>query len=164
MPKTNNKGFFLIETIVVVLIILVVLIAMYRQLVTIYNNYQNTASYNSIASIHAASNVKRYLEQNSMETLVANLGNNQYLDITNYDLGYSAYYTNLKTYSNIKKIYFTRFNINVMVNNLNSYGFDATFEKYLKTLKLASNSPYPGRYRIIVILNDNTYGNIDFTI
>lgn len=164
MGKINNKGFFLVETIVVVVIVLVLLILLYRQLLTVFNSYQANSNYNTLNTIHASNNIKRFLAQDNFNALVTNLGSNQYLDITNYNLGYSIYFNNLKAMNNISKIYFTRYNLNILLNNINAYNLDASFVAYLKTLRITSNSPYSNRYRIIVITSDNLYGNVDVTV
>ena len=164
MSRYNNKGFFLIETIVVVVVVMVLLLVMYRQLVASYNSYEQNAKYNSISSIHAANNVKRFLSQGDLTSITEDLGNNPFIDITGYNMGYESYFDTLKSVAGIKKIYFMKYNINSMLDNMNSYNFDAAFSKYLLTLRVASNMHIPTKYRIVVVMDDNTYGGITLTV
>lgn len=164
MSRYNNKGFFLIETIVVVVVVMVLLLVMYRQLVASYNSYEQNAKYNSISSIHAANNLKRFLSQGDLTSITKDLGNNPFIDITGYNMGYESYFNTLKSVAGIDKIYFMKYNINSMLDNMNSYNFDAAFSKYLLTLRVASNMHIPTKYRIVVVMDDNTYGGITLTV
>lgn len=164
MAKLDNKGFFLAETIVVVGIVATVLALFYSQISVLYSNYTRNAKYNTVESIHAVHNVKTYVSQNYNATLLTDLAASSMplLDITNYAFDTSGYYSNLIGSLNVRKIYFSLYNINDLITNYATYDIDASFIDYLKTLKVKTEKA--NTYRLIIILNDGTYSNIYFPL
>ena len=137
MNKLNNKGFFLVETLVVIGITILILTIFYKQINTLYHKYEQNFDYNTVQSIHAVNNIILYIEQevDIVNDLLPELGTNPYLDLSNYSFSTPTYYAALKNKLDIKKIYFTRYNINNFIDSAVTYGFDAAFINYLQTLK-----------------------------
>jgi len=164
MIKLNNKGFFLVETIAIVSIVAIVLVSLYSQISILYSNYIRNANYNTVESIHAVRNVKKYIEQNYTATLVSDLAASAspLLDIKSYAFDATGYYAALIADSNIKSIYFSAYDINALLTNYASYNINASFLDYLKTLKVSDSKA--DTYRIIIILNNGNYSNIYLSV
>lgn len=63
MKKMNNKGFLLVETIVVATFTLTVLIALFLEFKNLLTTYNNSHNYNSVQSIYDLKNIKKYITQ-----------------------------------------------------------------------------------------------------
>jgi competence protein ComGC len=164
MKKLNKKGFFLVETFVVISIVAVVLILFYRQISTMLYNYEESFQYDTVQSIHTANNIKNFVLQENFNDLVTDLGTSKFLDITNYEFSRPNFYTELKNVSNIDKIYLMPFNINDLISNIYSYGFDFLLIDYIKKLRTISTDDTSHLYRIVVALNNDTYSNVIINI
>ena len=68
--KKKQKGFVLVETLVVSLLVLTVLIFLFLQLNTINLNYQKSFRYNTVEGLYSANNMKVYILKNGYENLV----------------------------------------------------------------------------------------------
>ena len=66
MKKLNEKGFMLVETLIVSVFVGVTLIILYIQLQNISNSYDKTFSYNTATSLYNTSKVKKYLFTRNM--------------------------------------------------------------------------------------------------
>lgn len=64
MKKMNNKGFLLVETIVVATFTLTVLIALFIQFKNLLVSYNNSFNYNTVEGIYNLNTVKSYVMQN----------------------------------------------------------------------------------------------------
>lgn len=163
MIKLNNKGFFLVETIVVVGIVATVLVLFYSQISVFYHNYERNAKYSTVESVHAARNIRIYIEQNYTATLISDLqaSSTPLYDITNYGFDATGYYANLVSSLNIDYIYFTPYNINNAIINYANYNVNANFIDFLKTLRVSDDKA--DTYRIIIVLNNGNYSATLFT-
>ncbi len=158
----NNKGFFLSETLIVVTIAAVVLIFFYRQITSLYSNYEENYYYDTIQSIHAVNNIKLFLTtEEVIEDMIFFLGTDKIKKITDYDFNdnnLNLYFSTLIDKLDIADIYFSVFNINNEIINGLPENTNIIFINYLKTLIPINN--YPSQYRIIVCLDDGSYSNI----
>lgn len=159
MIKLNTKGFFLAETIVVIGIVAAVLILFYSQISVFYRNYERRSNYNTVEALHASHNIKIYMKQNYVESLLTDLyvSDSPLLDITNYNFDISGYYSGLVNDLKIKKVYFSPYNINEAIDNYMDYNIDAGLLKYLQTLRV--NNTVEDTYRIIILLDNGAYAN-----
>lgn len=161
MKKLNTKGFFMIETIVVIAIAATILVILYSQINVLFKNYERNAKYNTVESIYAVRNIKTYIDENYTEDLLTDLTTSgPIFDITAYDFDVNGYYDSLVTHSNIKKVYFTPYNINDVIASYADYDINAAFLNYLKTIKVSDEKA--DTYRIIVILNSDEYTSVLF--
>lgn len=160
MWKLNKKGFLLAETLVVVGIATAILVVFYEQISNSYHTYQKNAYYDSIQAIHAANNIKKIIIEDGVANFVSALGSNDIIDITNHTYTDAAYVSSLIATSNIKNIYFSKYNLNDVLSDISAFPFDALFIDYLKTLSISSTIGANSFYRIIIILNDNSYSSI----
>jgi hypothetical protein len=160
MKKNNKKGFFVIETLVVITIVLTVLTIFYRQIATLYNNFEASINYDTVEAIHAANNVKQFLFQENINGMREVLGANLMLDITNHTFANQVYFDNLRDTLNIEKIYFTQYDINSIIDNISMYDFNTLFANYLQTLRVTGGVDTTSYNRVIVVLENNIYTNI----
>ncbi len=152
MNKLTKKGFFAVETLVVVTIAITVLTIFYRQISVLYNSYEDSFYYNRVNGLYAANNIKVFLIQNNL----INLGGNDIKEIENT----TDFYRKLISLSNIDKVYLTKYNLNEVIDDLNNSNYDILFRQYLKTLKLLTDDDSDNLYRVIVSFHDGTYASV----
>lgn len=159
MIKLGNKGFFLAETVIVTGVVATVLILFYSQISQLYRNFERNADYNTVETIHAAYNLKTYIEQNHTASLISDLqaSSTPLFDITYYEFDTTGYYDSLISSLNVKKVYFTPYNINNVIDNYATYNVNVTFLDYLRMLR--ADGDRPNVYRVIVILKNNNYSS-----
>jgi len=123
--------------------------------------------YNTVSSLYAANNVKQLiLKEEKLYTLISDiedhvlLGYSPCIDITNSDIGDNTYFNRLKEVSNIEKIYFSTYEIDDSIINDDSLNANLLFIDYLKSIKNSTFSLIPGAYRVIVIMEDDTFSNV----
>ncbi|HHX16458.1 MAG TPA: hypothetical protein GX725_00880 [Mollicutes bacterium] len=157
MLKINNKGFFLAETIVVVGIVAAILVLFYSQISVFYRNYERNSKYDTVEAIHAARNVKAFIEENhSLNQVTSSLSpSSPIVDITTYEFNNKDYYNSLISLLNVRKVYLSLYNINEVITNYASYNIDASFLDFLRTQKVKDSKS--NIYRVIVILNNGEY-------
>ncbi|MBQ9011791.1 MAG: hypothetical protein IJ093_03995 [Bacilli bacterium] len=68
MKKMNNKGFLLVETLIVATFVLTVLVLLYIQFKNLVVNYNNSYNYNTVEGIYNLNAVKKYLIENDVDT------------------------------------------------------------------------------------------------
>ncbi len=85
MKKLNNKGFLLVETIVVATFTLTVLIALFLQFKNLLVSYNSSYNYNTVEGIYNLKSVKNYIMQyqNSENPLNKQLKDKNYLVLYN---------------------------------------------------------------------------------
>ena len=65
MKKMNNKGFALVETLVVTIFIATVLIFLFIQLTNLSSSYEDSFNYNSVEGLYALDDIKEYILSDS---------------------------------------------------------------------------------------------------
>ncbi|MDD2181405.1 MAG: hypothetical protein PHW32_03435, partial [Bacilli bacterium] len=84
MKKRKNLGFMLTETLIVSTFVTASLLYMFIQFRQVYQNYDRTFSYNTINSLYAVNQIKKYIIDVDITTIGNELieSNNQYLELT----------------------------------------------------------------------------------
>lgn len=158
----NNKGFFLSETLIVVSIVAIVLILFYRQITSLYSNYEDNYHYDTIQSIHAANNIKLFLiDEEVIDDMIFFLGIDNIKEITDYDFGddgRNLYFLTLIDKLKVENLYFSVFSITDEVIDDLPEDISVVFINYLKTLRAIKD--YQTKYRIIVHLEDGSYSSL----
>ncbi|MEG0826100.1 MAG: hypothetical protein RR404_01380 [Bacilli bacterium] len=80
MKKMNNKGFMLVETLLVASFISIILVYLFVQIRNINTNYSNTIEYNSVNGMYINFQIKQFMEQYNVEKMS--------LDISYTEKGY----------------------------------------------------------------------------
>lgn len=182
--KKGKNGFMLVETLIVSTLVSTVLVVLYVQFNNIIKNYNKNFDYNSVGSLYAANNIKKFIFQDNNGNFYTNLksylnqsivsDSNYYLKVlTTCDDNYSnAYRTNscekfskLTSFYGIKQIIFTMEYIDLKDSDyteLNSPNF-VTFIKNINTNKDAvideNNNPVYD-YRIIIEFENNKFATL----
>ena len=151
--KKNNKGFLLVETLVVSTFCLTVLIVLFLQFRTLIIHYNDSFKYNTVEGIYNLGVMKDYLEKNNISI----------------DVSASPYFVNLKSSDKCndfckkiieaqeaKTIIYTKSNIENTIKNESS--FSEGLKKFISQLK---NNPSNNK-RLIAEFNDGTYASITY--
>ena len=142
MQIKSKKGFFLVETLVVIGILGIVVTLLFRSFYNLYAAFSASEYYNTVSASNAAYNVYKYFnDQNASFELVGD-----FRDITeDYD---NEYYNRLIEELEINTIYLINPN---QINNILEE-FDVLFRRYLLTLEDETEN------LIVVITKDGEYG------
>lgn len=166
MKKNNNKGFILLETLIVSTFVIGVLVFLYVQFNNIKRSYDESFKYNSIPGLYGAIDIKKYFNNIGYNTLKTELQNSSlgYIELSSsYISGDSNYYDTLTNSLNIKYILFTQDNLDTLKSYLtnNQETFITTYTsnlyEYVNRTSINSTS---NNYRLFIAYNDNTYTSI----
>ena len=181
--RKNNKGFILVETLLVSVFVLTTLIFLFVQFRSIRQSYERSFKYDTVTGMYAASNFSTYIKENSYGTLVEALKSEcdgQTGCIKKYHLDLSTcpaqlldeptYCSRLKEVLNIEHVYFTDEDLSFLLSYLDSDAYlNASREEvdinretrnYIKTIKYDKDV---NRYRLIMEFKDGTYSSIKVT-
>jgi len=180
MKKLNNKGFLLVETIVVATFTLTVLIALFIQFKNLLVSYSNSYNYNTVEGVYNLNNIKTYITQyqasgNSLSKQLQtkiNSGGAPYLLIysqssgcnTNLSLGDIDYCNTLtnSTTGNFKQIIFTDSNSKKIKEYINTHDDSNITEEMRNIIKQLDN--VENQNRLIAEYQDNTAATIVFGV
>ncbi len=149
----NEKGFFVIETIVVIAIVAIVVTYVFINFSNTYNRFLLSESYNNLNATNAALNLKEYVENTGVD-YTATLGVKSYIEFSSISKVSSDYYDKLKDFLKVKTAYLMDTNA-FYSNPTNLNLFDVKFQNYLRTL-----SKVKSKYIIVLELEDSNYGYI----
>ena len=161
MKKINNRGFALVETLVVTVFIATVLIVLFIQLSNLNSSYEDSFKYNSVESLYALEDIKDYIERDTSAymLIIEELQENDYIDISDCALfSDTNYCEQLLNLENIDEI--------ILVNNLNDYdsvlkdisNYPEGFKTFVSKINNSGNEPY----RILASFNNETYATVRF--
>lgn len=163
MKKSNNKGFMLVETLIVSTFITGTLVFLFIQFRTINQGYDISFRYNTVNGMYAANNIKEYLLENGADAVGPAVDNasKQYIDITECTdlyLTENAYCLSLVTELNIKKVLVTNNDLSTLLPLLKN---DASIDEELKDfIRYIAYDKGATNYRLIVQFNDNTFATV----
>ena len=158
--KKNNRGFMLVEILIVVTVIVTSMIFLFVQISNMNNSYDEVFKYDTITSIYAMENIKKFLvNDNAIKKLEDGMVYVDYIDLSNCDTTYItnlSYCTTLFEKLKVEKIYFTSQN----VMNLYTKNFGLEMNKYIKQISYDKTNGY----RIIVEYKDNTFSSMKLEV
>lgn len=157
--KKSNKGFTLIETLIVSTFVVVTLTYLFIQINHTLTNYDITFRYDSITGIYNTNVITEYLKQNGYQNLINLLSTNGYVDITTSSNvnGNSTYYNLIIDKTNIKTILFTSEDMIQIKENIKDSSYSEELKRYIE--KKDTNSLLTNRYIVIIEFNDNTFAS-----
>ncbi|MDD3341285.1 MAG: hypothetical protein PHN72_03700 [Bacilli bacterium] len=174
MRKINNKGFMLMETLIVSVFVGVTLILLFVQLRNIETSYDRTFSYNTTHGLYNAAKTKKYLLTRNYEEMVSDVlsTTNGYIDITSCTSGYytatgenasltQKYCTDFYKATRIKKILFSLEDLKDAKYKILTTGRAIGVSQ--KMIDFAQYVKYDGQnhvYRLIIEYEDETYASI----
>lgn len=118
MLKNNNKGFVLVETLVVAVFVMAIFSVIYTNFYPIMGEYEKRESYDDIDSKYAAFWFKRIIQSESVNftNILTDIGNKKYHefvcnDIIDSDATARKICNDLRTRLGVEKIYITNYKI-----------------------------------------------------
>ena len=155
--KKNNKGFTLIETLIVSTFVAATLTYLFIQINNTLTNYDITYRYDSINALYNVSAITTYLKQNGYQNLISLTNSNGYVDITTSTNvnGNSTYYNLLIDKTNTKTALFTTADMTKLKQNIKSTSYSEELKRYIE--KKDTLSTATSEYIIIVEYKDNTF-------
>lgn len=175
--KINNKGFMLVETLIVCVFVGVTLVFLFVQLRNIANTYDRSFTYNTTNALYNAEQIREYLQTVNIETLKADLATSTkgYLDITSCNLPYylpvvgeedafKEYCNTFYQQLNVQKILFSIEELTQIKHKLDNYRKEDNISQ--KMLDFINYVPYKKKsdaYRISIEYKDGTFASIQMT-
>lgn len=172
--KKRNKGFMLIETLVVSTFIITVLIYLYIQFVNLKKSYDISFRYDTIPGLYSAKEIDKFINNNYgyadfLDEIDSN--DNKYIKLINknkcdflYFFGNINYCEKLVSNLNIKTVLLASTDISKLKEKLKTDNpYSNELYLYVKNMNLSN---VENSYILIVEYNDNTfaYVKIDKTV
>jgi len=165
--KKNNKGFMLLETLIVSTIILSTLIFLFIQFSNIKTSYEISFTHNTIPGIYIAKELSDFLVENNINSDLSNQLDdfeNGFINIkthTYINNGENLFYQNMIKDMNIKNVIYTSDNLTTLKTYLNSNSIDKTiFTESFKNFIFKLKTKESNNNRLIIMFNDNTFASI----
>ena len=158
MKKKNNKGFVLVETLVVTAFVAGVLIYLYLQFTNLNASYEESYRYNTVEGLYALKDIIDYLEgyENVDQLINDNINNLSYIDITDCSIfAYLTYCKKLFGLENIKNIVVTH---NSIPKDADFSGYSLGFQNFIGKITPEGEQPY----RLVAEFNNSTYATVRF--
>lgn len=171
MKKLNNKGFALVETLVVSVFVVTIFTLIFTNFYPLIGEYTKRETYDDTDGKYAAYWMRTIVEDNIsknttvLNTLKTQVDSNKYyykLDCNNasFNDNVKTLCVNLSTKFNIKNMYITKYNLTNLKSIDNSGGFSRGMEEYViylpRYVKVSSNN---ASYRILIEMNRTKDGN-----
>lgn len=152
MKYFKSKGFFLIETMVVIGIVGIVITFLFATFSNLYNNFNAGEYYDTIDATNAAAQIRLFLQNKELEAEDL-IGSEKYVEITNLSTLNDDYFMSLKNNLNLSRIF---------IINLQTFYTDASIDNFSINAKGYLNSIKDdiAQYKIFVITKNNTYGSV----
>ena len=154
MMKKDNRGFMLVEALVMSTVIIGVMVYMFIQFQSLNKNYDKSFKYNTVFGLYVTNEVKNYLSaRNVIDDLASSLSSQAYITV---DYQGDTTWTALKEKANINQVILTKENL-VDLKGKNIEGISPKFRDYINYLKVNNNI---GMYRILIEFKDDTYASL----
>ena len=160
MKKINNRGFLLVETLVVATFCITVLVMLFLQFRTLIVNYNNSYKYNTVEGIYKLNTIKKYLNQN-VNTDGLTLNSHKYMVIgsnNSCDSSFTNFCDDLVSNGNYKTLIFTNDDAGFLTaGNINSSDLSSGMKNFLKKLNPSDKN------RLVAEFKDGTFASIYFS-
>ena len=129
----SNKGFMLVEVIIVTVVVVTIMTSLYVVFNRVYNNYRIKNTYVNVDAIYALKNFEDYLiDEFKLNSLLKELSSG-YKEITCEGLGLSNNCDTLFTVYKINKLYLVKKNDN-KIDEISDPDINQTFKDYITYL------------------------------
>lgn len=157
MKKIDNKGFVLIETIIVSSFVAGILIFIFIEFTSLSSSYSESFKYNTVENLYTTENIKNYIltDSNFLNSLYNSINPDKVIDITDCSMFTNENYCKkLFELSNVENVivcnnYFDEKNIKIL---------DEDFKTFINKI----NGTGKEKYRIISKFKDSTFATIRF--
>ncbi len=157
MKKMNNKGFLLVETIVVATFTVTVLVALFLQFKNLLVNYNDSYNYNTVQGVYDLGAYKKCIQ--ITETKIKTSDSKPYQDVTTIG---NATCNRIKTASHFKTIILTNSDLGTLkeyIKNNPDTDLSQDMRNMIKSLK---NIDYQDR--LIAEFEDGTFASIAYGV
>lgn len=158
MKKKFNKGFMLLETLIVTTFVAGTLIFLFIQFSNLNRSYELSFKYNNVDKLYALKDVSEYIksDNSAFEIIKNELNTKDYYNMTGCaDFSNKIYCEKLLQAENIEKIIVTKQNL----ANFKDYSnLSQETKDFIKIIKYEDNN---SNYRLITEFNDNTYATLE---
>lgn len=176
MKKMNNRGFMLVEALVVCTFVVSVLIYFYVQFKNVDKSFDTSYTYDTINGLYAVNNVSNYLDYlyDNDTTFKGIIDNNNVKEAPYYKIIYNSvsntddiscssttYCTNLMESINAKRVML----VDATLDNLlttTTFNSDTNYSEKLRAYikQVRREVLYDSDYRIIIEFNDDTFASL----
>lgn len=152
MKKLNNKGFMLVEILVVSVFISTVLVVLFVQFKKINNSYEVSFNYNTVDGLYLLDNLKKVISP-KVDTYI---GDKNYVNFYSTLCPSLEYECKMLNEMNIKSLYLVK--RNAKNDMLNDTSLSIPFKDYIKYM---SFNTYNTDYFLIAEFNNETYASVN---
>lgn len=172
--KMNDKGFMLMETLIVSVFVGVTLVLLFVQLRNIETSYERSFSYNTTNGLYSAEKLRKYFGTRNINAMITDVlsTTNGYVDVTSCTKSYytlsgetaantQKYCTELYKALKVKKVLFSLEDLKDVKYKILTTGRDAGVSQ--KMIDFVQYIKYDGQkniYRLIIEFEDETYSSI----
>ena len=154
--KKNNKGFMLVEALVMSMVVIGTLTFMYIQFQNISRSYEKSFNYNTITDLYITNEVKNYLINNSLvDTYKNEVDNNTSKYIKIGDITDSSF-VELKEKGQIKTVILANESLSELKGK-KTKDLSEKFNDFINYLKVDKEG---NGYRLLIEFNDDTYASL----
>lgn len=154
MKKSNNKGFMLIETLIVSLFVATTLIYLYVQFVNLNSAYTTSFTYNTVDGLYALDDIRDYLldYQSIVQT---EMKKKDYVDDICTILPNQNYCEGLLEAENVKTLIIAK---NDLTTTVFPTSYNQTLKDFIDKITVTGNE----EYRLVAEFNNLTYATLRF--
>lgn len=158
MKKMGNKGFALVETLIVATFVMGILTLIFTNLLPMIGRYEKRERYDDIDSVYNTYLIKKMLENSETNEQTLSLKKNISNTSTNYnpincdiynDTDFLDYCQNLFQNTGVSSIIVTSYNLSSLKSSLPQNASE-DFKDYILSLPNYNKNPQKYQYRIIV--------------
>lgn len=138
--KINNKGFMLVEIVVVTVVVVTIMTSLYIVFNRVYNAFEIKSTYSDINAIYALDLLRDYMIEKETTNsfiyndLVKRVQSENYIEITcDIDEKFNTYCTEVFENYNINRVFITKNNAESL-RNLKNISINQTFKEYIDYL------------------------------
>lgn len=165
MKKMDQKGFTLMETLIVSVFVTTLLVFLFIQFQKINDSYDVSFHYNTVNGLYGAESINEYIHQDGYNKLVSAYENNllngvHYVDITDCPSEYfdeTTYCQQLMASLNIGHVYFTSNNVTDFLKDLE--GQDVS-EKTKAFVRYIHSDQDTSSYRLVIEYQTEEYATL----
>ena len=164
----NNKGFLLVEAMVVSAVVAITLVIIYTQFNSVYDSYEKRQSYENIDNLYITKDISDLVKEESinyfsvlLELKIDATPSVPYIDLSDCSSFINDDYCNsFVEKTNVKTILFTEYDISDLIDFDYTNEFSVELKDYIKyTNSILETTPKEG-YRVIVEFNNYEYSTI----
>jgi len=158
MKTLNNKGFMLVETLIVTTIVASFIIFMYAEVHTIINNFNRTINYNTAHATYAVGNVRKLIyNDNNLAKLTNSLEDSMYVNVITTSFSNQQYSDALFNVLDVKRVIMVKNDVNALKKFDYTHDFTVDLQSFIKALKQEGSS---SSYMLILELNNGEFANL----